>query len=490
MESDLKSSFRKSVKWTATVSLFNTITQPVYRVFLAILLLPSEYAYIAVITLIVSLAELLNNVGVGEAVIQRDKVFPEDISTLFYFNLFLSIAFSVLTYSSASLLEQFYDMTSLSIIVKILSVVVFMNGATSLFKFYLHKNFMFNKTSVIKLVKLFLEIVISIILIVIGLNIYGYVIGVVLANIVHSILLVISAFKYTDFKLKLYFSFNKLKSFLEFGIFVGLKKIITFVSQRADEIIVGGALSSEVLGTYFLAKTILVQIQTLITSSFGQVLLPTFSKLKHNFSEMKKFYLQVIKIVAYFGIPMFVFIMLSAEHFVVVFLGQEWSAAIIVFEWLAIPTLCLLLSAGITTSLLYAVNKTKVVLLVDLILVPVYLFLLYILHSGSLINILIIYSSYIMIKFILIQVILSNIFGIKIREVLKNIKSIIVSVFITVLIIMLIKNYLNRHDDIMSLTIYSLISFMIYFIVTLIFNRDDTIKYINLVKSTLTLKGK
>lgn len=489
MENDLKNKFEKSIKWTAFITLFNTITQPFYRIFLAILLLPSEYAYIAVITLIVSLAELMNNIGIGEAVIQRDKVSTDELSTLFYFNSFVSILFSILLFFSANKIGIFYELEDLSGIIKILTIITLINGMTSLFKFYLNKNFLFNKTSKIKLIKLISEIVISLTFIILGFGIWGYLWGVLTSHILHGFLLLTATFKFTDFKIDFYFSFNHLNKFLSFGTFVGAKKLITFISQRADEVIVGGALSADILGSYFLAKTILVQVQTLITTSFGQVLLPTFSRMKNDFNKLKNLYLQIFSVISFVGIPLFIFIMISSRHYVPVIFDASWNNTIVVFEWLSIPTLCLLLSAGLTTSLLYSINKTFKVLLIDLILVPIYLTILYLFHSESLTNILIIYSSYIVLKFVVIQIIINKVLNIKFMENIKIIQGTLISSLLTGMALFIFSQLINISHSFLFISIHISLSIIIYLTFTYYLNKNMTLKFLNIIKKTFKSKG-
>lgn len=485
MATELRGKINKSIKWTVLVTLFNTTIQPIYRILLALLLLPTEYGYIAVITLLVSFAELLNNVGVGEAIIQRDNIDRQDLSTLFFFNLFITIFISVLVFLSAPFIHNFYEMEHLTIIIRTVTLIVFINGVTSIFKFYMHKNFLFKETSIIRIIKVTLEVVISLILILIGYSIWGYIFAVIISNTVSGTLLIVLAYKKTDLILSFYFSLNKLIRFLHFGIFVSMKKILTFFSQRIDEIIIGGTLSSDILGVYYLAKNLLLQIQSLISTSFNQVLLPTFSKIKNDKVRLKKLYLNIISVLLFVGLPLFILIILTAEYFVPLIFGNEWLGSVIVFQSLSLPVLCLLLSSGISTSLLYSQNKTVLVFVLDLVMVPLYILILIVFNNGLLENILVIYGSYLIIKFFIIQIIVSKTFDIKINNYSAVIIGTIMTSIIMTVILLLLKSLMSELSESISLLILSITSVTGFVLISFIINKRVKNNFFHIIKSII-----
>jgi O-antigen/teichoic acid export membrane protein len=487
MTGNLKEKAQKGLKWTIIKTLFNSIIQPIYRILLALLLIPSDFAYIAVITLIVSFAEMLNNVGIGEAVIQKDNVTRKDISSLYFFNLIITLLIACLLLISSKFIAGYYSMNDLNQIVEILSIIVIMNGSTSLFKFYLHKEFYFKVTTLIQIIKIMLEIIISIILIKSGLGIWGYIIGILISNSVHAILLTFNVFRKTNFRLSLFISIKHLARFLNFGIFVGGKKTLTFISHRIDEIIIGGVLSAEVLGAYYLAKNVLLQFQTLITTSFGQVLLPLFSKLKNNLNSLKIYYINILATVSLVSIPILVGVILTAEYFVPLVFGEEWELSIAVFQLLAIPIIAEVLSAGITSSLLYSQNKTLLVFNIDLIFTIGYVIFLIAFNNNALINIIFLYSCYMILKFIVSQYFLGRILKINIKEYLFIFKESLIATVVMAGILMILKSTLENHLSTTFLLLLCVFSGgVIYITVNLGLNKEKTLYIFKLAKKIVS----
>lgn len=476
MAIDLKEKVQKGFKWTAIKTLFNSIIQPFYRIFLALLLLPSEFAYIAVITLIVSFAEMLNNVGIGEAVIQREDVTRKDLSSLYFFNLIITWIIACTLFLVSGSIAKYYSMDGLDKIVKYLSILVIINGSTSLFKFYLHKEFCFKETTLIQIIKITIEIIISIFLIFIGNGVWGYVFGVLISSVVHGVLLTYIVFSKTDFRLSLFISIKNLNRFLNFGIFVGAKKTLTFISHRLDEIIIGGLLSAEILGAYYLAKNILLQFQSLITTSFGQVLLPLFSNLKSDLKASKEYYINILSVVSLISFPIFVGVILTAEYFVPFIFGEEWNLSIDVFKLLAIPIIVEVLSAGITSSLLYSRNKTVLVFNIDLIFLIGYSILLLTFNNHSLTNIIFLYSGYMILKFIVSQYFLNRIISLTYKDYVNIFKESLIATTIMAIVLIVVKLLLEKYlSTSLLLIICVFLGAVVYTIANLILNKENTL---------------
>src|SRR5690625_1313235 len=91
MEYSLKKKTVKGVKWTSINTAFNALITPLFYVLLATLLSPSEFAYIAVITLFFRLSPIIAKFGIEEAYIQNENNTNLQNSSLFIFNFLMSL---------------------------------------------------------------------------------------------------------------------------------------------------------------------------------------------------------------------------------------------------------------------------------------------------------------------------------------------------------------------------------------------------------------
>src|SRR5699024_9834171 len=164
---------------------------------------------------------------------------------------------------------------------------------------------LFKEFSILQIVKTSSHMIITIILISFGFGVFGYVYGTIVSTLIYSCLLIITTLVKTDFKLTTHFKIKDIFPFLNFGASISPKRIITFISQLIDEVIIGGALSSEILGVYYFAKRLIIQLQDVMTKSFAQMLLTLFSKIKDDRKGLKTLYLKFTYFVALVGFPIF-----------------------------------------------------------------------------------------------------------------------------------------------------------------------------------------
>lgn len=472
MNSNLKSKVISGAKWTIFNTLYNVLTAPLYQLALAILLLPKQFAYIAVISLIVNLSNLLGNLGIGEAIIQRNKVNSKQISSLFYLNLLFTLLIAFIIYLLIPIIKDFYKLQELELIIKILIITIIFNGTSSIFRAYIQRNLLFKQFSVIQVVRTTIDIVLTIILILLGFGIYGYVYGAVVSTIFYTIMLIVLTYKKTDFKLNYYFNICDTFSFLKFGISISLKKSITEFSKRLDEIIIGGLLSSELLGVYYFGKRLMQQIQTVITNAFGQLLLPMFSKLNNNLENLSKSYNKVSYLIAIVAFPVFIGITVTAELFVPIVFGEKWNGSIIVIQILSIVMIFHVLTANIATSLLYSINKPSLVLSIDIFTLFIYFLCYKIIDIETILSVLFIFSFYTILKTLILQYFVGKNLGYNILKYIFQFKKVLLSsISMGVIVIFVQKFLLNSLNDFLQLFMSILIGVSSYLFIQWIIDK-------------------
>lgn len=475
----------KGFKWTGIKTAVNTILQPFFRLFLALLLTPTEYAYIAIILLVVAFAEMLSNMGFGEAIVQRESFDNRDFSTLIYFTLIVNLFLGMAIFLLKDFIASYYELNELDEVLQLLIIIIIINNYTNLLKFVLHREFLFKEETIARITKNLVEVIFTLLLIKLGFGIWAFAFGLfisLLANLVINIYIIL---KNTRIKIKLLFSFHRLSFYYSFGFQVGLKKILTFLGHRIDEVIVGGILSSTTLGAYSFAKSTLIQIQSLITASISQVMLPFYSKYKYDDLKLKKYYLSTVYFIFSISFPLFLIIFLSADFFVPLIFGDEWVDSIVIFKQLSLPIGLVVLTASIATSLIYSKNYPSFLLILELIITPIYILL--IMYYGSNLNeIVFLYSALLVSRFLLIQQFLRFLIKVKWRDYVGNIKIPLIGCFSMVLVAQIIKFACIGCSNTFTMVAILISCIMMYIGVVLSFDRSKFLQLINTFKKSKT----
>ena len=117
-----------AVLWNFTGSLGNQIAQFVITIVLARLLLPEQFALIAMLTVFTVIASALIESGYGCALIQLQTVTRVDESSVFYFNLVVSVALYLLFWYLAIPIAAFYHAPELTPITRLLTLTFILNA--------------------------------------------------------------------------------------------------------------------------------------------------------------------------------------------------------------------------------------------------------------------------------------------------------------------------------------------------------------------------
>ena len=401
--SNLQKKAISSVKWTTLKTAVVGITGPILLIVKARFLSPEEFGYLAIILIFIGFFRLMESFGISQAIIQRDEVSVQESSTLFYFNIFLSFFLAGLLYVISPLVAAFFSLPALEQYLRLACILVLLTGPSLLFRAFLEKQMYFKHLSLIEIIRDFLVLVATTFFLVLGWGVLGVIYAQIMGTVLVTLAIVGAALLFRTTSVSFYFNPAKLLPFLRFGIFVSSKQLMTFAAHRLDEVVIGYFLAPEILGIYHFGKNLLEKIRGLITMSFGKVLFPVLSKLKHQPVKLTFAYQRISRYIAFGAFPVFTGIAATAHLFVPVVFGDQWIDSVIVFQVFSVSVILLALTANVSSSLLYAVNKPDQVFYIDVVTNVIYFITLFLFAAQGMLAVLVAYSSYVIYKTLTLQ---------------------------------------------------------------------------------------
>jgi O-antigen/teichoic acid export membrane protein len=115
----LKSAARSGVASTGTVSVFITALQFIQLTVLARILAPQDFGLMAMVLLVTGLGHTFTDMGVSNAIIQRRDVTREQLTSLFWLNIFAGVALFGLIVACAPLVSAFFGEPRLTSLTRI-----------------------------------------------------------------------------------------------------------------------------------------------------------------------------------------------------------------------------------------------------------------------------------------------------------------------------------------------------------------------------------
>lgn len=475
----LKEQTVKGIKWTTASTLIIGLSGPVFLYIQSVFFIPAEFAIISLIAVFISLFKVLEDAGLSQSIVQKD-VNNEQLSSLLLFNITITILLAFLLYIFSNTFALLFNYSDFSRLLKLVSIIIIISGPTMIFKAILQKGMYFQIISIVEIIRKIILIVSATIFFALNFGIAGFIYGNIISYLISLVLFFYYSFKKTKYKPTLFFNFNEIKPFLSFGIFIALKNITAEITHNIDKLIIGIFLSKEVLGLYSYAKQLLDQVRVLLTTSFSSVLFSLFSKIKNSVPILRETYLKISKFIAMISLPIFIGIFLTADEFVLVFLGENWLGIELFLKILVFPILLLSLTAGLSNPILYSLGDSKTSFRIDLFSSIIYISLLFILSRYGIVFVTAVYSFYVLLKVLMLQYFSLKSINCKIKNyldivLLKN------SLPVLLLIIFFnIFQILINVNSVFTLTIIIGMSSIVYLVSTLLFNRKSFLELIML----------
>ncbi len=139
MSDNLKSKGITAFIWDFSGKLANQGMGFVISIFLARLLEPSEFGLIAMVMVVIGIAAVFSDSGLGVALIQRRRVRPIHYSSVFYFNIAIATLLSVITFFSAESIASFYGTDELIPLMQVMSFSFIIGAFSSIQSIRLRK---------------------------------------------------------------------------------------------------------------------------------------------------------------------------------------------------------------------------------------------------------------------------------------------------------------------------------------------------------------
>ena len=108
MSNSIKQQAVKGVMWSAVERFSVQGIQFVLTIIIARLILPSEYGLIAMLSIFLAIAQTFVDSGFSNALIQKKDRTEVDFSTVFYFNILISLVVYGVLFITAPYIASFY----------------------------------------------------------------------------------------------------------------------------------------------------------------------------------------------------------------------------------------------------------------------------------------------------------------------------------------------------------------------------------------------
>jgi len=305
---------------TLTVFLMSLL-QIISIMLLARLLSPLIFGQLAAASVILALATMFSEIGIGSAIVQKKESNSEFVNTALVLSTLLFCCLSILIYFLAPYIADYNNDKSLTSIIRYLIIPFVFSGLSGVPKGLLLRNLEYKKLLYVNVIPFFISInLLSIILALYEFGIWSLVIGQTL----NGIFIFIISMYYSNIKIKPTINFNYIKDLIYFGGGITLSRLFNYFTIAGDKVILGNTISLEFLGFFERLYKVSSVISSQIGSVFDNIIFPIFSKKQDDYRESVQLYYKSIELASLIGLFFSLVLPLFADELTLIILGSQW----------------------------------------------------------------------------------------------------------------------------------------------------------------------
>lgn len=329
---ELKEKVVKGTSWNIVSQISVQILSLGVTVVLARLLNPDDFGIVALSDVFLGFAYLFADLGMGAAIIQRQKIDDDYLSTSFWVSIVTGTGIALIFCAAAPFIAAFYGREVLKYIVVASSVGFLLGSLTSVHTALLTKRLEFNKLALISITSRVISGIGSIALATLGFGVWSLVFGLLIARV----FLIPVIWSIVTWRPRLIF---RKKSFYDmFGFSSNLLafNFFNYFARNFDNLIIGKVLGAQILGYYSMAYSAMLKPLQYISWSVGNVLFPALSSMQDDKERVRSVYLRVVRSISLLTFPMMFGLMVVSKEFVLTFYGVKWAPVILPLQLLCV----------------------------------------------------------------------------------------------------------------------------------------------------------
>jgi O-antigen/teichoic acid export membrane protein len=312
----------------------NFFLRVVSLMILARLLEPKDFGLLGMVTAVTGVLSLFRDFGLGAAAIQRSDVTEEQTSTLFWINVLVGAALTLITGALAPAVSRFYHEPRLWAVTWVVALGFLVNGAGVQHSVRLQRQMRFTTLASIDVVSLVLSTAIAIVAAKAGYGVWA----LVTTTVSFPLIMTCGLWFATAWIPGRPCRGVGIRSMMRFGGTLTLNGLVLYLASNGEKVLLGRFWGAEALGIYGRAYQ-LIRIPTdNLNSAVGDVAFSALSRIQDDPGRLRNYFLKGYSLVLMLTVPLTVSCALFADDTVLVMLGAKWKAAASLFRLLA-PTM-------------------------------------------------------------------------------------------------------------------------------------------------------
>ena len=300
---------------------------------LARLLTPGDYGLIGMVAVATNFVVMFKDLGLSLATVQKGEISSQQISTLFWVNLSLSLVTMAIMILLAPGVSWFYGDSRLTMITIVSAFGFVIGGLTVQHEALLKRQMRFVALSGIALASMIVGYLVGIGFAWFGFGFWSLVFSQLALMFTNALLVWIAC----GWRPGLPKRNTGVRSMLSFGGNITAYGVVNYFSKNADNLLIGKFFGPQQLGLYNKAAQLVGLPTDQVHEPVMSVTVPALSRLSDSPERYRKAYLRIMEKVLMLVMPAVALLIVSSDWLISIVLGSQWkdAGAILVFMSIA-----------------------------------------------------------------------------------------------------------------------------------------------------------
>lgn len=349
--------------WSLIEKFSSEIIGFIIGIVLARLLSPHDYGVVGLTVIFIAYSSVFIESGFTNALIRKTDRSDNDLSTAFFFNVFIGIVCYIFLFVFSPYIAIFFDEPVLETLIRVISINVFLNSLCIVQIAILSADLNIRLLTIINLCGQIPGGVIAIYLAYYGFGVYSLVIQQVSSLLIRTILLWIFA-KWRP--QKFVFDGESFKYLWNFGSKMLLSGLIGATFDQIHSVLIGKYIGKNELGYYSKGRGLSDHVTSINTGIVQKVVIPILARCQTNIDVLKANFREMMKLLTMFVSPIAAFCVYAARDIILFLWTDKWLQTVPMFQLIVC---CIVLGpiGALSLSLLQVVNRTDIILKIEIL---------------------------------------------------------------------------------------------------------------------------
>ena len=354
---NIKQKAKVGVYWNAFSNVINQGSQFAIGIILARLLSPEDYGIIALPTVFLAIAQCFIDSGFGSALVRKEDVTEDDLTTAFYFNVCVGVFFYLILFACSPLIADFYNTPLLSDVLKVTALGLLFGPLQSVHFALFSRKLDFKTPSIISVSSRLTTGAVGISLAFMGFGIWA----LVFQGIAGSLLTLSIVWTKSDWRPRGKFSKKSFGYLWGFGSKLLSSSILDTLYNNIVPVFIGKFFSPHDLGILNRGTGYATLPHNQIGAITGPLTFPVFSRLQRNKEQLDKYFRKILRLILFVQAPLNLLLVALAKPLVIFFITDKWIDCVFIIQMVAIAAIVWPIQ-GLNMSLFNAVGRSDLVL--------------------------------------------------------------------------------------------------------------------------------